>query len=192
MRLVAPLLSFTADEVWQYLPEAGARGSSVHLELFPAPDEITPGPDPALLADWEQLLFIREEVLRSIEEKRREKQIGKALEAKVTIKLAGTSANLPILKKYHSSLKELFNVSQVTLDTMHIERISPGQVSVSEPPEKDLDFHIESADGSKCERCWNYYPSDSADRVQPFGDWPNVCGRCANALRQMGYSEQPV
>ena len=111
----------------------------------------------------------------------------------MTIKLVGASANLAILKKYQSSLKELFNVSQVTLETMHMERTSRTQFSVSEAPEEDLDLYIiESADGSKCERCWNYYPDDSADRVQPFGDWPNVCGRCANALRQMGYSELPV
>ena len=191
VRLVAPILSFTADEVWSSLPADAKRPASVHLAHFPSAEEIAPD-NRAVLEDWEQLLFIREGVLRSIEEKRKEKQIGKALEAKVTIKMVGTSANLNVLERYQTSLKELFNVSQVMLASHHVEKESAQQFRVNEAPEDGLDMYIiEPADGTKCERCWNYYADDSPQRVQPFGPWPKVCGRCADALEQMGYNPEP-
>ena len=86
-RLVAPILSFLADEVWQYLPADAKRDASVHTTLFPAPDELAPAGQDALLADWAQLLAIRETALRSLEEARQQKRIGKALEAKLTLEL---------------------------------------------------------------------------------------------------------
>ena len=83
-RLVAPILSFTAEEVWGYLPRTAEREASVHLAEFLKPEEIA-GEDKALLADWADLLRVRDEVLKSLEEARKDKRIGKALEAKVRI-----------------------------------------------------------------------------------------------------------
>ena len=104
--------------------------------------------------------------------------------------MVGTSANINILERYKSSLKELFNVSQVILASHHVERESSQKFLVHEAPEDGLDMYtIEPADGTKCERCWNYYADNSPDRVQPFGPWPKVCGRCATALEQMGYKQ---
>ncbi len=190
VRLVAPILTFTADEVWQYLPPVSDRPASVHLALFPKADELG-APNPELTADWQYLLQMREWVLKRIEEKRQEKKIGKALEAKVSLQLVGTSANLGGIRVYERSLKELFNVSQVSLDPVRVEGISPGQFNVYQGPEEGLDLYIdiEPASGHKCDRCWNYYPDDSPRHVRQFGHWPNVCGRCADALRQMSYSE---
>jgi isoleucyl-tRNA synthetase len=187
VRLVAPILTFTAEEVWSYLPQVEDREPSVHLASFPKPEEIATK-DESLLEDWEQLLFIREHVLKNLEEKRKEKIVGKALEAKVTIKLVGTSPNLKVLEKYKDDLKELFNVSQVELATAHIEQESPTQFSVHEAPEEGLDLYlIFPADGTKCERCWNYYPDDGPLHVRQYGPWPKVCGRCTDALDHMGY-----
>jgi isoleucyl-tRNA synthetase len=184
VRLVAPILTFTAEEVWSYLPQVAGREPSVHLALFTKP-EISPNEE-KLLEDWKQLLFIRESVLKNIEERRKEKQIGKALEAKVSIKLVGTSPNLRVLENYEDSLKELFNVSQVTLSTVHVQRESSNEFSVYEGPDEGLDLYvIGTADGTKCERCWNYYADDGPNHVRQFGPWSNVCGRCANTLRQM-------
>ncbi|MGB6609549.1 MAG: hypothetical protein WBE63_07400, partial [Acidobacteriaceae bacterium] len=85
-----------------------------------------------------------------------------------------------LLSSYQGSLKELFNVSQVDLGASRPEPASE---------ELQLALVVSPASGHKCDRCWNYYPDDSPQAVRQFGPWPNVCGRCADALRQMGYSE---
>src|ERR1039457_7287846 len=83
VRLVAPILSFTADEVWDYLPAVEGREASVHLAQFPAPAEIF-SEDPApLLEEWKDLLNIRDLALRLLEDARQDKMIGKSLEAEL-------------------------------------------------------------------------------------------------------------
>ncbi len=162
-RLVAPILSFLADEVWQYLPADSKRDPSVHLALFPAPDDLAPANQEHLLADWASLLAIRDVALLSLEEARREKRIGKALEAKLTLEL---SSNLfAVARRYESSLKELLNVSQVEL--------TAGD---------DIRATTAGADGSKCARCWNYRTDVGVDPR-----WATVCGRCAGALDEIGF-----
>ena len=84
-RLIAPILSFTADEVWQLLPKVAGRESSVHLALSPSIADIIPGNVKQIEADWEQLLSVRSDVLAKLEGLRAEKIIGKSLEAIVTI-----------------------------------------------------------------------------------------------------------
>jgi len=170
VRLVAPILSFTADEVWGYLPADANRAASVHLTHFPTPDEVAPA-IPALLTEWQKLLQIRDEALKALEADRKAGRIGKALEARIEIHPTADLA--PTLHHFKSSLKELFNVSQVEVK----ENTANGTIQAITLP----------ADGTKCERCWNYYADDGPDHVQPFGPWPKVCGRCAVALEQMGY-----
>jgi isoleucyl-tRNA synthetase len=164
-RLVAPILSFLADEVWQYLPADAKRDASVHTTLFPAADDLAPAGQEALLSDWAQLLAIRETAMRSLEEARQQKQIGKALEAKLTLELPAEP--LEIARRYESSLKELLNVSQVQLVAA-----SAGEIRAI----------TEAADGAKCTRCWNYRTDIGADPR-----WPAVCGRCAGALDEIGF-----
>jgi isoleucyl-tRNA synthetase len=190
VRLVAPILSFTADEVWGYLPKVAERPESVHLALFLKPEEIAEEVDETLVSEWEYLLDdVRDLVLKEIEEKRREKQIGKALEAKVSLQFVGTSQNLAVLQKYQGSpLEELFNVSQVSLSPARFER-EAGNIVVRQAPDEGLDLYVdvEIADGKKCERCWRYYPDDGPLHVRQYGPWPNVCGRCREQLDLMGY-----
>jgi isoleucyl-tRNA synthetase len=187
VRLVAPILTFTAEEVWGYLPQVEEREASVHLALFPKADEIAVKDD-GLLRDWTSLLKIRDDVLKSLEQARQFKAIGKALEAKVSIE---TLENLVLLQRNHSSLKELFNVSQV--DVVPFEkadytyqpnnsRSKSAIVDITEPG-----VSVSLADGTKCERCWNYYADDGPQHVRQYGPWANVCGRCADALDHMGY-----
>ena len=166
-RLVAPILSFTADEVWQSLPVVTNREASVHLALFPNISEIVPGTVKALEEDWQRLLAVRDEVLISLEAARQAKLIGKGLDAHVH--LEASEATLSLLQRYDSSLKELFNVSQVTL--AHIEH-----------PNGETRVTTSVADGVKCERCWNY----TAD-VGQDARYPTVCLRCAEALDAIGY-----
>ncbi len=163
VRLVAPVLSFTAEEVWSYLPASEGREPSVHLARFPAPANLGDAKQPE---DWTTVLLVRDEVLRSLEEARRTKQIGKALEARVRI--TAPPSQLGVLQQLGGSLKELLNVSQVSVEageTLHVETLP--------------------ADGTKCGRCWNYR-TDTA----PYGPWDEVCGRCAQALESMHYSRE--
>src|SRR6202020_775975 len=74
-RLLAPILSFTADEVWDYLPAVEGREASVHLALFPAPEDVYPEDPSPLLAEWKQIFALRDAALLVLEEARQEKRI---------------------------------------------------------------------------------------------------------------------
>jgi isoleucyl-tRNA synthetase len=162
VRLVAPILSFTADEVWDYLPAVEGREPSVHLAQFPAPTEVfseDPGP---LVEEWTQLFTMRDEAMRVLEEARQAKRIGKGLEAELQITASGDQ--LALLQRHAAGLKEILNVSLV---------------SILEGPEPRISAL--PASGHKCARCWNFMPEVSA-----YGIWQNVCTRCQSALKEMG------
>jgi isoleucyl-tRNA synthetase len=157
VRLIAPLLAFTAEEAWSYTPKPPGTPESVHLALLPDPDELASGLDAQKLADWDALMEVRERVLKALEEARQAKQIGTSLEAKVRL------ATSDLLQRYETDLPSLFIVSQVIL----------------EPGEGVL---IERADGSKCERCWKY-----STRTGEDSEFPTVCEHCSAALHEMGF-----
>jgi len=161
-RLLAPILSFTADEVWDYLPAMAEREASVHLALFPAPESIYPEDPTALLEEWKHIFGARDAAMLVLEEARQEKRIGKGLEAEIEIEASGQLFD--ILRRYADSLKEILNVSKVTV------KESPATKTVALP-----------ASGSKCARCWNFMPA-----VANYGVWENVCTRCSEALTAMG------
>jgi isoleucyl-tRNA synthetase len=164
VRLVAPILSFTADEVWEYLPAVAGREASVHLAQFPAPAEIF-SEDPApLLEEWKQIFAVRDEALRILEEDRKAKLIGKGLEAELEI--AASGEQLTLLQRHAAGLKEIVNVSKVTV-------IEGAELKVTALP----------ATGHKCARCWNFMPE-----VASYGIWQNVCTRCSDALTEMKIS----
>jgi isoleucyl-tRNA synthetase len=161
VRLVAPVLSFTADEVWEYLPPVDGRPVSVHLALFPKPEEVFAGDSRTVLEEWKQLLAVRDEVLRVLEEARQAKRIGKGLEADVEIAASGEL--LALLERHQNGMKEFLNVSAV--------RVVEGEA---------LKTTAFPASGHKCARCWNYMPE-----VSNYGVWQNVCTRCHSALHEM-------
>jgi isoleucyl-tRNA synthetase len=162
VRLVAPILSFTADEVWEYLPAVKGREASVHLALFPKPEEVF-SEDPAkLLDEWKQLFEVRDQALRVLEEARQNKIIGKGLEAELEI--AASGAQLTLLRRHAAGLKEAINVSAVNV-------VEGAELKVRALP----------ASGHKCARCWNFMPE-----VGDYGIWQNVCTRCQSALKEMG------
>ena len=111
-RLTAPILSFTADEVYQSLPHTPDH-ASVHLTLFPTPEDLASVNTKGIEIDFEFLLQIRSGVLQELEKSRSEKVIGKSLEATVLLELSAVPFR--VLKKYESSLCELFNVSYVEM-----------------------------------------------------------------------------
>jgi isoleucyl-tRNA synthetase len=182
-RLVAPILSFTADEVWEYLPPMEGREISVHLALFPKPEEVFSENPSQLLSEWKELFEFRNEVLRLLEIERQNKVIGKGLEADVQVLTRGDLYDF--LKMYESSLKELLNVSRVDLKLAHGtagigELGREHNVSTSEGTFYRAKVEILPASGSKCARCWNFMPE-----VSNYGIWQNVCTRCQDALREM-------
>jgi isoleucyl-tRNA synthetase len=168
VRLVAPILSFTADEVWDYLPAVEGREASVHLAQFPAPAEIY-STDPApLLEEWKQIFFVRDLALQELEVARQAKKIGKGLEAEIEIQARGKI--LEILRFHADGLKEILNVSRVfVLDSKGSKWIGA-----------DTSYVVLPASGTKCARCWNFMPE-----VSSYGIWQNVCTRCQEALTEM-------
>ena len=171
-RLLAPILVFTADEIWKHLPRETGTPAEIHLTLFPRPVECFSLPDEALETRWAHLLEVREAVLKSLEQARNAKQINSGLEARV--ELAADSDLAPLLRDYAAWLPTLFIVSQVDL----VNGSSPAAVRSETLP--GLGVAVHRARGKKCERCWNY-----SLRVGESADYPTVCERCLAALREI-------
>ncbi len=188
VRLVAPILSFTAEEVWQYIPQVKGREKSVHVASFPDALQTSPSSFKDIEGEWTELFDVRSLVLLNLEVARKDKKIGKALEAKIV--LWALPSQFALLKRYEMSLKEFFNVSQVKLN----ETSDDGQIQTAEygpggepvlTPSGIWRLEVHPADGTKCGRCWNYRTD-----IAEYGPWPEVCGRCAEALDAMGYSRE--
>jgi isoleucyl-tRNA synthetase len=177
-KLMAPILSFTADEIWRMLP-GSVRGDghvfSVHLSPFP---EIDPNwfTDPELAQRCDDLLHVRSQVQAKLEEKRREKVIGSSLEAKVIVYAQQTSPALyDFLKRDEDFLPTLFIVSQVEL---HGVDQLPMKADNLQDLADGIEVEVVKADGAKCERCWNYRPA-----VGTFKEHPTLCDRCVEAVQ---------
>jgi isoleucyl-tRNA synthetase len=166
-RLMAPILSFTADELWRYLP--GRRLDSVHMAVFPESSAIESLVDNELLQRWQRLATLRERVLAEIEPLRKEKQIGSSLQARVV--LSANEKELAFLESYAAELPMLFIVSDVVL--------RPAPADVDAHAEAGPRITIERAGGVKCERCWRYVPS-----VSSAPESAGLCDRCQNALAE--------
>jgi len=161
VRLVAPLVAFTADEVWRHLKQE----SSVHTQLFPEPAQLTSGlgdEHRQCAANWDRLMQVRDDVLKSLETARQEKFIGAPLEAKV--KLSADGDLHPLLAEYAAELPALFIVSQV---------------DVAAAEGQPLSVKVERADGTKCERCWKYSTDVGAN-----ASLPTICGACVEAVTE--------
>jgi isoleucyl-tRNA synthetase len=154
-RLLAPILSFSADELWRYLP--GKREESVHLALFSEKEELDRLRDPELIGLWARLTNVRDQVLGHIEPLRKDKQIGSSLQARVVI--SGGGEEMALLQARAGDLPMFFIVSEVEL--------RPGGGD-------GLEVTIGKASGVKCERCWRYVAAVSKDS--------GICDRCQDAL----------
>jgi isoleucyl-tRNA synthetase len=167
VRLLAPIMTFTTEEVWSHMRLPQEAPESVHVALFPEPRELTAGMDePARsrVANWGRLMEVRERVNKSLEAARQDKFIGGNLEARVRI--AANGDLYPLLEQYASELPAIFIVSQVELQNT----ADPGEMSVT----------IERAQGEKCERCWKYTPDVGSD-----AQFPTICASCARAVSEM-------
>src|ERR1700681_3554914 len=172
LRLATPIIVFTAEEIWRFFPRAAGDLESAHLALFPSAENLGAPLDAAKSANWEKLLLVRTEVLRALEAARNAKTISGALEAKVVLSAGSDLA--PLLERYKSWLPAMFIVSQVELGN---PAAGNGQKSELLP---GLSVAVQRADGTKCERCWNY-----STHVGENADYPTVCERCVKALDEI-------
>ena len=172
LRLIAPILSFTADEAWQFMPQLLSRPESVHLALFPAAVDITGEvrdreQAAQVRTDWDYLFTVRELALRQLEELRNNKTIKANLEARVVITASGDDYKR--LLQYADKLAAFFVVSQV--------EVRASAAGSSALPGAPISFEVAKAEGVKCERCWNFSTHVGEDAA-----FPTVCERCSANL----------
>jgi isoleucyl-tRNA synthetase len=171
IRLATPVLVFTAEEIWKYVPKAQGEPESIHMSVFPDEQELHTGLTADKLAAWDLLSKVRSEVLKALEVARNEKKINSGLEAKVLL-----NAELELrakLKHYLPVLPSLFIVSQVDF-------FSAGAGSYRSDAVTGLEVIVQRADGTKCDRCWNY-----STHVGENSRYPTVCERCTEALAEI-------
>ena len=177
VRGLAPIMSFTCEEIWPYLPKVAGRPESVHLAQFPATTEILgeaalPSTGAKSDEEWASLRAVRDEVLKTLEEARNSKLIGTGLEAQVAITVSDPLYSL--LQRYAGQLRYLFIVSAVTL----AQGLGNGASGVR--------VEVKKADGAKCDRCWNYSTHVGEDNA-----YPTVCERCSAVLKQLEAQPAP-
>jgi len=171
VRLATPILVFTSEEIWKYLPKTGGDSDSVHMALFPDPAALASGSLMPAIRMWDTLAQVRGEVLKALESARNEKLINSGLEAKVLL-----NADLELkakLKHYLPLLPGLFIVSQVEL-------MSAGAGDYKSESVPSLEVTVQRADGKKCERCWNY-----STHVGENSRYPSICERCSEAIAEI-------
>jgi isoleucyl-tRNA synthetase len=171
VKLMAPILPFTAEEIWQCMPDYPQKAASVHLTLLPEAN--ADWQDENLSGRWEQLLAVRGEITKALEEARSEKQIGHPLDALVTLSVPEALYN--DLQRYAEDLKYIFIVSKVEL--VKDEKLAGAYASEEI---EGLSILVGPAPGKKCERCWVYDITVGTDV-----EHPSICNRCQDALVAM-------
>jgi isoleucyl-tRNA synthetase len=172
VRLLAPIMSFTSEEVWQYMPPVAGRLESVHLTTFPKPADVLGANEAAAAAsaqqmeDWQTVRAVRETVLKSLEEARNQKLIGGNLQAQVT--LTAADPVFSALDRFKDDLRYFFIVSAVDVKKGSANGDAAVVVNVSKAP------------GEKCERCWNFSTHVGEDK-----NYPTVCERCSAVLKEI-------
>src|SRR3990170_2540405 len=169
VKIVSPIITFSAEEVWQHLPEEAKEEISV--ELCSWPEENEKYFDKVLDEKWKKFLLVREEVLKALELAREQKVIGNSLEAQVNI-YAG-SKWFSFLESFQEVLPTLFIVSQVALEDM-----ANAPAEALKAGELEIKIAVQSALGEKCERCWNYRES-----VGENLEHKNLCSQCLDAIK---------
>jgi len=169
LKLMAPILPYTCDEAYEFLPAHLREAESVHLTQFPQarPEHVL---DDTAEATWDDLLRMRVVVSRVLEEARRKSVIGSSLEAALTL-IPGDARAERLLKKYEAQLPWIFIVSKCSINPVSEEAAEA---------EARLVVEVERASGKKCVRCWNY-----RDSVGRSAEHPTLCRRCEEQLGEI-------
>ncbi len=164
VRLIAPILTFTAEEVWSAMPRERGSAESIHMTLFPeVRDEWI---DRKVGETWKTLVAVKGEISKALEKARREKGIGHSLDSRVEIAAPGKTGDL--LREHLEDLRAVSIVSQAAV-------VDGGDLVdpyVSTEME-GLRIGVSRARGEKCTRCWNF-----SESVASSGDHPALCDRC--------------
>jgi isoleucyl-tRNA synthetase len=169
VRMMAPILSFTAEEVWDYLPAFADKEASVHLAGLPEVDaKLT---DAALAQKWDRLLEVRSAVTKGLEEARKDKTIGHPLDGEVILYVDGPLHDL--LSSLEDELREVFIVSRVELVR------GQGPAEARKTDVEGLAIKVARSEHAKCPRCW---VRDQTVPVAPDGQPEGVCQRCRTSI----------
>ncbi len=169
VRLMAPILSFTAEEVWDFIPGAKQQAASVHLTDFPAPDDSLL--DEELARRWDTLLALRGEVNKALDLARKNKVVGNSLEAALSLCLPAELAEFA--RRHHQALQEITMVSELTLVDELAEPTLVSEVL------SGVSVGIRPTSFAKCPRCWKRRPEVGQDGKE-------ICDDCAAALAEAG------
>ncbi len=172
VRLMAPILSFTADEAWSFMP--GRKEPSVHLSQMPQPEPSWI--DDGLEKKWETIAAVKAEATKALETARQQKIIGHSLDASVTV--YPPDAMRPLLEDECGALEDILIISGFALGKAEEATEAEGRVFFESKEIEGLRITVEAAAGAKCERCWHY-----RHQVGENTDHPQLCPRCAEALR---------
>ncbi len=167
VRLMAPILSFTAEEIRRFMPER--KEKSIHLSSLPTARDVWK--DESLAGRWERILEVRGEVTKAIEVARNKKLVGHSLDAAVTISVKKDLYDL--ICPYEDELRSVFIVSGASI--VKEEKFADAYAS---DDVEGLSIMVEPAAGDKCERCWIHDVSVGTDSEQP-----TICNRCKDALK---------
>ncbi len=170
VRLMAPILSFTAEEIWDHLPGAKDIAPSVHLAPFPEPEPTLAQPE--LAEKWQRLMGVRKAVNTAMDVARKAKIVGNSLEATAEVWAPQDSGLHKLISDNLDSLKEITIVSEFKLVDDIPEPMAEG--------EEGLKVRIVPNPHPKCARCWMQLPTVGSDP-----DYPDVCHRCAGVLRRL-------
>ncbi len=167
-RLLAPIMSFTAEEIWKYLPHSSSDDvNSIYLNEMPTKIELSVNEE--FISRWETIYNLREDVKKALEIKRADKIIGSSLEADVQILCDENAYSLIKDLSEKINLANVFIVSNLT--------ISSGKDGEFTGDFAGISINIEKSEGEKCERCWTYSKSVGEDK-----NHPTLCARCAKVI----------
>ncbi len=158
-RMIAPILAYTSDEIWKFMPHSAADEAS-HVIYNEMPEKVAADVDDSFMEFWNRIHELRDDVKKTLEPMIKEKTIKSSLEAKVTLSAGGET--LEFLRQAEPELADAFIVSEVVIADNGAE----------------LDITAEKAEGEKCERCWAIRKSVGAD-----AEHPTLCAHCCETLR---------
>ncbi len=170
VRIMAPVMIFTAEEIWKHMPKVADGTESVHLTQMPVFDKNLC--DETLATTWEKILSVRREVTKALEVARAEKKIGHPLDAELTLWCSDALADF--LSPYGEELRSIFITSMA--------RIAEESQKVADAMETEmpgLAISVARSSAEKCQRCWVYDPTVGKDPAQP-----EICERCRTALSE--------
>ncbi len=170
-RLMAPILAFTAEEIWKHMPADGKRPESIHLAALPKADPALK--DPVLARKWSRMLQVRSEAQKALELARAQKHIGHPLDASVTLYAQGELYEF--LKQFEADLRSILIVSEALLRPG-----PPLEGAVGNSGIEGLAVQVKPAPGEKCDRCWIHATTVGSDPRHPA-----VCNRCLDALNAL-------